>query len=132
MEYTLATSSIHPNMKTKVDKRVDLWVEDRSGDTYHYIELKVPFSKQNKGKMFDSAARDFWFMCNLRPCTTWPTTGSVIVMGVGFNEQEWRKGMQKVIQPHLDQVKAYGLHKIETGGGRTIYWECVTGTYPCN
>jgi hypothetical protein len=61
MEYKVALDQRHALMD-RTTKQCDLWVRDSENAGYHFIELKVPFANNNKGKMFQSAADDFWYM----------------------------------------------------------------------
>jgi len=51
---------------------------------------------------------------------------------MGFDKADWKKGMQQVIQQYLPEVKSSGLKNVMHQGENTIYWECVTGTYPAS
>ena len=82
-----------------VSKQCDLWIRDQDEKRFHFIELKTPFANANQGKMFESAAKDYWYMTRLKAQAEKVATGSVIIFGVNFDQARWEK--------HLEYVKEY-------------------------
>ena len=129
MEYSAAID--HRRFKGDiVSKRCDLWVRDADSkrEGFHYIELKAPFFEWNRGKVLDSAGKDFGFMSKL--CAGWEraVTGSAIVFGVGFNDEKWVEA-REIIR------RSAGVEAGEppTGEGvidQAIRWDVWTTSYP--
>lgn len=77
-------------------KQCDLWIQNHDNTGYHYVELKVPFSNYNSGKMFTSAGHDFWYMSRISASSEYAVTGNAIIIGVGFDNKGWQSGIDRV------------------------------------
>lgn len=98
VEYKVALDQRWAQMDI-VTKQCDLWIRDHDEQRFHYIELKAPFANANQGKMFESAARDYWYMTRLKAQAEKVATGSVIIFGVNFDQARWER--------HLGRVEEY-------------------------
>lgn len=78
-------------------KHCDLWIrDDQQKPGFHYVELKAPFANANMNKMLTSAASDFWCMSRIRKSYEQAVSGNAIVLGVGFNDDTWVQGIDRV------------------------------------
>lgn len=114
------------NHKTK---QCDLWIRDRDEARYHFIELKVPFCNANQGKMFKRAGNDFRYMSRLRTQAEGAATGSVIIVGVNFDQERWNRHLQGVeacAGGHRHTTRAGG----EVSGATGLRWAVLTTHYP--
>lgn len=110
-------------------KQCDLWVLSDLPNRYHYLELKAPFANRNSTKMLRYAGWDVWYMSQLewaKPEVA-ATTGSAIVVGVGFSDALWQDGRRLVRE-------AAGLETdaLPASSGRigpSILWDAWTCTY---
>ena len=81
----------------RATKQCDLWVRDATGNGYHYIELKVPFANNNRGKLLLSASDDFWYMSRLLAADQHAASGSDILVGAGFTEDDWKLAIDEAV-----------------------------------
>ncbi|MGV8919793.1 MAG: hypothetical protein ACOH2R_18650 [Pseudomonas sp.] len=112
-----------------VTKQCDLWVRDHDEKRFHFIELKAPFANANQGKMFQSAAKDYWYMTRLKAKAEKVATGSVIIFGVNFEKVRWEHHLQRV-EEYAGNVehssKACGV----VPGVEGLRWAVLTMHYP--
>ncbi|MBW7900910.1 MAG: hypothetical protein H3C26_05510 [Rhodocyclaceae bacterium] len=90
----------------KKTKQCDLWVCDINNpddERYHYIEIKAPFNNDNRGKMLHgdnlSASSDLWYISRIeagKKALQYPLSGSVIILGVGFDATEWKEAVKDI------------------------------------
>ncbi|SUD39228.1 hypothetical protein OEG79_06380 [Pseudomonas sp. Z8(2022)] len=112
-------------------KQCDLWVRDAAGHGYHYIELKVPFANNNRGKLFLSASDDFWYMSRLLAVDQSAASGSAILVGAGFDEHDWTRAIDEAVayagnDPAMVQLRVGSL-KLEEAP--TLQWAVMTKRY---
>lgn len=88
MEYKVALDRRFASMD-RPTKQCDLWFRAADESRFHYIELKAPFANANQGKMLQSASDDYWYMSRLRGSTEQVASGSAILLGIGFSEENW-------------------------------------------
>lgn len=126
MEYTIALDQRF-TANDRTTKQCDLWVRNGQTINYHYIELKAPFANTNQGKLMQSAADDFWYMSRLKASTERAATGSAIVLGVGFSDEQWQK--------HIEYIGSYSGLSFEltqcdkTNEAEAINWAVLTHQY---
>ncbi|MGE8501563.1 MAG: hypothetical protein ACN6P1_04935 [Pseudomonas sp.] len=112
-------------------KQCDLWAHDAESNGYHYIELKVPFANNNRGKMLLSASDDFWYMSRLLAADQSAASGSVILIGVGFDEQTWKQAIDEAVtyagnDPACVQLKVGAVLLEDTS---PLQWAVMTKLY---
>lgn len=114
----------------RVTKQCDLWIRDSERtDAFHYIEIKTPFANTNRGKVLRSLAYDFWYMSRIRASYEQAASGNAIVLGVGFDDEEWRRGLEGV-RYHAglpEDAEAVGEGQIDSDG--RIRWQVLTKRY---
>lgn len=128
VEYKVALDQRWSAMDCKT-KQCDLWIRDQDETRYHFIELKVPFCNTNKGKMFASASNDFWYMSRLKAQAEKAATGSVIIVGVNFEQAQWEEQVATV------ETSAGDLRHTTRAGGEVcgaqgLRWAVLTTHYP--
>ncbi|HWT70108.1 MAG TPA: hypothetical protein VN214_13420 [Pseudomonas sp.] len=110
-------------------KQCDMWVRDHDEQRFHFIELKAPFANNNQGKMFESAAKDYWYMTRLKAQAEKVATGSVIILGVNFDEARWERHLQQV-----EEYAGYVEHSSKdfgvVPGVEGLRWAVLTMHYP--
>ncbi|SDB33646.1 hypothetical protein SAMN03159382_02835 [Pseudomonas sp. NFACC23-1] len=110
-------------------KQCDLWIRDQDEKRFHFIELKAPFANANQGKMFESAAKDYWYMTRLKAQAEKVATGSVIIFGVNFEEARWKKHLQ-----YVEDYAGYIDHTSKASGTvpgvAGLRWAVLTMHYP--
>lgn len=110
-------------------KQCDLWVRDHDEKRFHFIELKAPFANNNQGKLFESAAKDYWYMTRLKAQAEKVATGSVIILGVNFDEARWEAHLQGV-----EEYAGYVEHSSKAAGVvpgvQGLRWAVLTMQYP--
>ncbi len=106
-------------------KQCDVWIRSaKNPRLFHYLELKVPFAGVNT-KTLMGAGDDLWYVT--RPRKTWEqaATGSVIVVGVGFDEPGWT-GACQLVSTHAHGAFMDPSGKGTIGGGlRWAVWTTV-------
>ncbi|MDP9940965.1 hypothetical protein [Ectopseudomonas alcaliphila] len=112
-------------------KQCDLWVRDAAGNGYHYIELKVPFANNNRGKLFLSASDDFWYMSRLLAANQSAASGSAILVGAGFDEHDWKLAIAEAVayagnDPAMVQLRV-GVLTLEEAP--PLQWAVMTKLY---
>ncbi len=131
LEYKVWLDQRRAQMDRKT-KQCDLWVRDAEGRGFHYIELKVPFANNNQGKLFLSASDDFWYMSRLLAADQSAATGSAILLGVGFAEQDWRVAINEAVA-YADNDPAHVQHEmgaLPLDNERALLWAVMTKIYP--
>lgn len=117
----------------RATKQCDLWVRDAEAHGYyHYIELKVPFANYNQGKLFLSAADDFWYMSRLLASDQSAATGSAILLGAGFDEDAWKLAIHEAVDyagndPTQVQLQV-GTAQLDAAP--PLQWAVMTKIYP--
>lgn len=102
--YDLGTSDVgmeyllHKGSSTNTEKRCDLWVRGPTVGSWHFIELKVPFANTNRGKMLRFGGTDLWHMMNIDGVAEGAASGNAILVGVDFDEREWKRSRAIVLQ----------------------------------
>jgi hypothetical protein len=133
LEYDVLLDQRQRHPVKRETKRCDLYIRDSSrASSFHYVELKVPFANQNRGKVLASAACDFWYMKRIRRACEQPSSGNVIVFGVGFDDEaEWERCMQS-LQKESDSVNEAVLAEGPSvlGSKRNLRWCVLTFAYP--
>jgi hypothetical protein len=78
-------------------KRCDIWIRHAGrGKRWHYVELKAPLANRNAIKVASSAANDYWYMSRIvKRGDANPASGSAVVVGFGFEEEDWEKLMDR-------------------------------------
>jgi len=112
-------------------KRCDIWVVDAGGLRYHYIELKAFFNNSNESKMRGQARSDLWHMVNIdaNDQKTSVATGSVIVVGVGFAQQNWSKTDPAVQALEVEGPQHISISKRSGSLNAVIHWNVWTRSY---
>lgn len=113
-------------------KQCDLWVREANGCGFHYIELKVPFANTNQGKMMLSASDDFWYMSRLLAANQSVSTGSSILLGVGFTDERWRRAIGEAVEyagNEPDSVQTE-VGSLTLEAELPLRWAVMTKTYP--
>jgi hypothetical protein len=95
LEYNLGLDQQHPEMDRKT-KRCDLWIRDSLGSHFHYVEVKAPFANLNEVKVLTSVGDDFWHMALIRKALDRTLSVNAVVLGVGFEEERWHDGINRV------------------------------------
>lgn len=96
-EYPAKLDQRHGGMD-KETKRVDLWIKDAgSPPRYHYVEIKAPFENQNADKLLDGAGDDLWYVTRLRKKYEQCASGSLVVLGVGFDDENWERALIRML-----------------------------------
>jgi len=105
----------------------DLWVCGPTESDVHYVELKTPFCNPNAGKLFRSAGIDLLNVSRLHRVYERASTGSVIVFGVGFDDETWAKGRELL----RDAAKLDAYFQFSSTGKLSphIRWDVWTHTY---
>ncbi|WP_434623951.1 hypothetical protein J3P84_14815 [Pseudomonas sp. Z1-29] len=128
VEYKVALDQHWPQMDI-VSKQCDLWIRDSDGQRFHFIELKTPFANGNQGKLFNSAAMDYWYMTRLKVQAERVATGSVIILGVNFDKARWEAHLRGV-----EEYAGYVGHSSRTSGTipgiDALRWAVLTMRYP--
>ena len=62
-----------------------------------FAQLKVPFANNNRGKLFLSASDDFWYMSRLLAADQRVASGSAILVGAGFAEDDWKLAIDEAV-----------------------------------
>lgn len=128
VEYKVALDQRWAEMDI-LSKQCDLWIRDQDKKRFHFIELKAPFANANQGKMFESAAKDYWYMTRLKAQAEKVATGSVIIFGVNFDQARWERHLQWV-EEYAGWVehssKAFG----EVPRVEGLRWAVLTMHYP--
>ncbi len=95
LEYKLSLDSKF--VGTPAVKQCDIWVRSSANPSlFHYVELKAPFLNKNASKLLDSAAYDFLCMSRIRHSYEQAISGNAIILGVGFDDSNWKKGLERV------------------------------------
>jgi hypothetical protein len=119
----------HPPEVDRETKRCDLWIRDSSGTSFHYVELKAPFANLNEGKLLASLGKDFWHMARIQKVSERAASGNAIILGVGFDEERWRDGTNRV--RHYADLPVDTVLSGEGVLGRAgaVRWCVLTKTY---
>lgn len=128
VEYKVALDQRWAEMDILI-KQCDLWIRDRDEKRFHFIELKTPFANANQGKMFESAAKDYWYMTRLKIQAEKVATGSVIIFGVNFDHARWEHYLQRV-EEYAGWVKHSSKASGEVPGVEGLRWAVLTMHYP--
>jgi len=123
--------SLNPSFNgTPKVKQCDIWVRSKiQPSLFHYIELKAPFLNKNTGKLLDSSARDFLCMSQIRHSYEQALSGSAIILGVGFDDVNWQKGLSRVrAYPGVPEELVLADEGPLDNDGR-IRWCVLTKTY---
>lgn len=128
VEYKVALDQRWAEMDI-VTKQCDLWVRDHDEKRFHFIELKAPFANANQGKMFESAAKDYWYMTRLKAQAEKVATGSVIIFGVNFDQSRWKQHLQRV-EEYAGNVEYSSKASGEVPGVDGLRWAALTMHYP--
>lgn len=110
-------------------KQCDLWIRDQDEKRFHFAELKAPFANANQGKMFDSAAKDYWYMTRLKAQAEKVATGSVIIFGVNFESSRWEQHLEQV-EEYAGFVEHSSKASGEVAGVSGLRWAVLTMHYP--
>lgn len=128
VEYKVALDQRWSLMDIAV-KQCDLWIRDQDEKRFHFIELKAPFANANQGKMFESAAKDYWYMTRLKAQAEKVATGSVIIFGVNFDLARWEKHLH-----YVEEYAGYVEHSSKAFGTVPgvdgLRWAVLTMHYP--
>ncbi|MEB0041487.1 MULTISPECIES: hypothetical protein [unclassified Pseudomonas] len=129
VEYKVALDQRWAEMDI-VTKQCDLWVRDQDEKRFHFIELKAPFANSNQGKMFESAAKDYWYMTRLKALAEKAATGSVIIFGVNFLDVAgWESHLERV-EEYAGNVEHSSKVFGEVPGVQGLRWAVLTMHYP--
>ncbi|MGN8273740.1 hypothetical protein [Pseudomonas sp. SMN5] len=128
VEYKVALDQRWSQMDI-VTKQCDLWIRDQDEQRFHFIELKAPFANGNQGKLFESAARDYWYMTRLKAQAEKVATGSVIILGVNFEETRWEEHLQRV-EEYAGYVEQSSKASGVVPGVDGLRWAVLTMHYP--
>ncbi|MGN8342789.1 hypothetical protein ACLEJQ_04160 [Pseudomonas sp. SMV71] len=128
VEYKVALDQRWSQMDI-VTKQCDLWIRDQDEQRFHFIELKAPFANGNQGKLFESAARDYWYMTRLKAQAEKVATGSVIILGVSFEETRWEEHLQRV-EEYAGYVEQSSKASGVVPGVDGLRWAVLTMHYP--
>ena len=110
-------------------KQCDLWIRDSDEKRFHFIELKTPFANGNQGKMFNSAAMDYWYMTRLKAQAERVATGSVIILGVNFDKARWEAHLRG-IEEYAGYVEHSSRKSDAIPGIEGLRWAVLTMRYP--
>lgn len=128
VEYKVALDQRWAEMDI-LTKQCDLWVRDHDEQRFHFVELKAPFANGNQGKMFESAAKDYWYMTRLKAQAEKAATGSVIIFGVNFDQVRWEHHLQRV-EEYAGFVEYSSKVTGEVPGVGGLRWAILTMHYP--
>ena len=110
----------------KKQKQCDVWLR-APHEKYHFVELKVCWHGGAK-KWPISCGDDLWFMSRLRFRYEKAASGSVVVLGMGFQEGESWEEVRSIIREEAELLEDHQLSR--TGLiGDSISWDVWTHSY---
>ncbi len=127
VEYKVALDQRHYAMDFHT-KQCDLWVRDIDEEHFHFIELKAPFANANQGKLFESAASDYWYMTRLKAREEKVASGSVIILGVGFELPRWEHHL-KMVEEYAGSIERSSRDLGEVSGIEGLRWAVLSMHY---
>jgi len=74
-------------------KQCDIFI--RSSKGFHYVEIKAPINNGNCSKVLASAVNDLRYMKKIKQQED-PSTGNLIVFGIGFDDEDWKNAKNKI------------------------------------
>lgn len=95
VEYKISLDPRFPD--TPPTKQCDIWIRSSTNfNLFHYVELKAPFLNKNATKLLNSAAHDFVCMSRIRHSYEQAASGNAIILGVGFDDNNWKNGLERL------------------------------------